>query len=328
MKKPLVIIPASAEVKPWDKLEPLFDDRQWYAEPKLDGWRFLLHFGGGLKRIYLTGRNITKDGTLSERGLHVPLFTPMSAALAKRGYTVLDGEVMPPSGAGFRDLNGIMGKTPTKKALARIREIGHPECHVFDCLYHDGDDVRAKPQQWRKDLADLLVSTLWLSSAPVYSVKRHIHKQEFFESQVRRGAEGIILKDSRAAYGEGWVKVKRFHTIDTVVTGFTDAKEGKTGKFKGLIGAVIVSVYRGKQLVEVGQVSGMNDATRVWFTKHRERILKHDATVIEIKAQELSKDRLRHPRFSRFRPDMALSKCTYEKMLRDLQANKNAKKED
>lgn len=317
---PMKIIPAGADAKPWDKLEPLFDDDAWYAERKLDGWRFLLHFGGGLDRIYLTGRNVTKDGTLSERGLHVPLFTPEAAALRKWGYTVLDGEVMPPDGAGFRDINGIMGKTAVEKALARIKAIGHPEYHVFDCLFYNGTDNRSQPQHARKKHADHIVREVWPDEAPVYStvVQRH-GKLAFYEREIADGQEGIILKRSDAPYGEGWLKVKRMHTLDVVITGFTEANEGKTGKFKGLVGAVVVSVYRGGKLVEVGQVSGMDDETRIDITDHTRYYM---GKALEIKAQEFAKNRLRHPRWSRMRTDINATACTWEKMQRDLAANK------
>lgn len=327
--KPHELVPASASAKPWVKLEPLFDDPNWYAESKLDGWRFLMHFGGNLDRVYLTGRNRTKAGTLSERGLHAPQFDLRNHLVF--GYTVLDGEIMPPQGAGFNSISGIMGNTSVEKALARIKTIGHPEYHVFDCLYYNGQDIRNLPQHQRKMRADRVINYVWKSTtAPVWSGSRRSlitsiqatedNKRAFYDAEIAAGREGIMLKDRNAVYGEGWVKVKRMHTLDVIITGFTEAKEGKTGKFKGLIGAVIVSVHRGKRLVEVGQVSGMNDELRVNISKHPRRYLNKP---LEIKAQEFAKDRLRHPRWSRMRRDLSTTVCTWEKMQRDLCANKN-----
>lgn len=316
------IEPAGADRKEWDKLEPLFEDDAWYAEDKLDGWRFLMHFGRELPRMFLTGRNKTKvSGTYSERGLHVPDLAPPAQWMKAFAYTVLDGEIMPPDGAGFRDINGIMGKTSVEKAHARIMDIGHPDYFAFDLLFLDGVDVRDQPQSWRKAKCDELVASMDMPY--IWSVQMFTEqKLKFYEHRVSEGGEGIILKNQDAPYGSGWVKVKRFHYLDVVVTGFTDAKEGKTGKYKGLIGAVKVSVFnKDRKLVEVGQVSGMTDEERVYFSNNRQKFTD-TKPVIEIKAQEFSKDRLRHPRFSRWRHDLNKTACTWDKMHADLKANR------
>ena len=189
------IIPAGAASKPWDKIEPLFDNDNWYAEPKLDGWRFLLHYGGGLDRVYLTGRNVTKDGTLSERGLHVDIPRPRG----KIGYTVLDGEMMPPPGASFRDINGIMGKITVEKAAARIEEIGHPIFNVFDCLSRDGEKVVHLPQDHRRSIAKALVATGFSPGKVTLVPMTRVNIEGFYQDIITAGGEGIILKDKTAA---------------------------------------------------------------------------------------------------------------------------------
>ena len=320
--RPMQIEPAGADAKLWEKLEPLLTDDDWYGEPKLDGWRFLLHFGGGLDRMYLTGRRkSSKTGQLSEKGLCAPYLTPPPKWMRKMAYTVLDGEIMPPDGATFGDLAGVMNVEPAK-AAARILEIGQPEYHVFDCLFCDGDDVRSSEQEDRKRTGEDLVTRLWPESTPIYSLGASMEKLRLYDEEVARGGEGIILKKKSAPYGKDWIKVKRYHTLDAIVTVFTEANEGKTGKFKGLIGAIVVSVYKAGKLVEIGQISGMSDLDHKTITAHRKAYL---GRVVEIKAQELAKDRLRHPRFGRMRPDALLKTCTWEKMQRDLTANKNTK---
>ena len=64
------------------------------------------------------------------------------------------------------------------------------------------------------------------------------------------GAEGVIAKELDAPYrpGErtGMVKVKRVRTIDAVVRGW------RPGKEEGTVGSLILALYDGDQLREVG----------------------------------------------------------------------------
>ncbi len=308
--KHLELEPARAKAK---KPDELWDDSSWIAEEKLDGWRFLMHFGGGLDRVYMTGRRTSSQtGLLSEKGLCAPCLWPYSDA-AELGYTVLDGEVMPPVGAGFRDIAGIMNVSP-EKAAERIAEIGNPRYFAFDILYHDGQDVREKFFIERRQH---LIEALLVSQNPlVEQVICHTDKLATYDRIVDGGGEGVILKDLMSPYGEGWVKVKRYSTLDVVVTGFTQAKMGRTGKFLGQVGAALVSVYSSNgTLLEVGRVSGMTDDVRFHMTQNPGEWI---GKVIEVAAQEFAKDRLRHPRFKRARPEADPRHATFQKMMADL----------
>jgi ATP-dependent DNA ligase len=205
-------------------------------------------------------------------------------------------------------------------AERRIKEIGEPEYHIFDVLFYEGVDLRGYPQSMRKRRAHEIAERIFKRNDRVWVVADHADdKEKMYDQWVAEGGEGGILKDQDAPYGSGWVKVKRFATLDTIVTGYTDAEHGVTGKYVGLIGAVKVSVWKDGKLVEIGQVSGMTDADRIAFTKRKSAFL---GSVMEIRAQELAKDRLRHPRFARMRPDMSKNSltCTWKKMMEDLKA--------
>lgn len=291
----------------------LWEDPLWIAEEKLDGWRFLLHFGGDLDRIYLTGRRISRNtGRFSEKGLCAPMLCPV---IEKIGYTVIDGEVMAPEGASFRDIASIMNVSPGR-ARARAGEIGEPRYFAFDLLYVDGLDVRDKPQMERRSWLDHILkndANPLVRLVPIESVD----KLSYYDSIIAKGGEGVILKDFTASYGEGWIKVKKYSTLDVVVTGFTDAREGVTGKYLGQIGAAKVSVYSTQgQLLEVGRVSGMTDEVRLDMSQNPKRWI---GSVIEIAAQEFAKERLRHPRFLRPRFDADPKSATFAKMMADLQ---------
>ena len=311
MKQHLEIEPARAKHVSDKKVAELMEHPEWIAEEKLDGWRFLIHFGGELERAFMTGRRTSElTGKLSEKGLCAPALWPKWDDV---GYTVIDGEVLPPIGAGFRDLAGIMNVT-ADQAQVRIAEIGQPRYGAFDLLFLDGQDVRDQPWLWRKTKLLRLVPEL--SNSLITATPDFNDKSLHFRQIVAGGGEGVVLKDICGEYGEGWVKVKREATLDAIVTGFTDAKFGVTGKFHGQVGAAKVSVFdsRGK-LLEIAQVSGMDDATRLDMTNHPEKWLN---TVVEISAYKWAKDRLQHPRFKRHKPEANPKHATFVKLMQDL----------
>jgi ATP-dependent DNA ligase len=291
----------------------LWDNDSWIAEEKLDGWRFLMHVGRQLSRPHLTGRRVSSVTALySEKGeLARPLWPEWPECPYE--YTVVDGEVMPPDGASFNDLASMMNSTP-EVAAAAVARLGSPRYVVFDCLFVDGSDIRSKSLTLRQREMRLVVNRM--GNDLVSCVDCAPPRREVFDRVIAAGGEGLILKHAESPYGEGWVKVKRVHTIDVVVTGFREAKFGRTGRIFGQVGSLEVSVYSSSgELIEVGNASGMDDATRRAITDDRDGWL---GSVVEVEAQGWARDRLRHPRFKRRREDADPREATYRKMMEDL----------
>ncbi len=122
------------------------------------------------------------------------------------------------------------------------------------------------------------------------------------------GIEGFVFKNGNLLDWHKWKPVK---TIDVVVSGFIDGD----GKYIGLIGAMACSVYqhvtignrRRSALVEIANVSGMDDRTRILISDDEEG---HLGRVAEVAYQYVgSKGRLRHPRFMRWRDDKSALDC-------------------
>lgn len=317
----LELEPGRAKAKNDRIVEKLLDDPEWIAEEKLDGWRFLIHIGGDLDRCYMTGRRVSEvTGKLSEKGLCAETLWPKWDD--DLGYTVIDGEVMPPVGANFRDLAGIMNVDP-EAARARVAEIGEPQFYAFDLLFFNGQDVRSKPWLERKFMLEVTVPKL--ANGRIYYHHHFEDKRAALADIIGSGGEGVVLKDICGEYGEGWVKVKRETTLDVVVTGFTEAKFGVSGKYHGQIGAAKVSVYiNNGRTLEVAQVSGMDDATRRDMTDNPGKWI---GTVVEISAYKWAKDRLQHPRFKRHKPEANPKDATFAKLMQDLGDSMNEKVE-
>lgn len=106
-------------------------------------------------------------------------------------------------------------------------------------------------------------------------------------------------------------KVKPADPVDCVITGVIDAEPGK---FEGMIGSIVCSVYRHGKLIEIASASGMNDAVRAEMTcLHKDDMLR--GLVVELKYQMIGAEgRLMHPRFSRWRPDKPMAECTYDQL--------------
>jgi len=125
----------------------------------------------------------------------------------------------------------------------------------------------------------------------------------------KMGMEGFVLKQR---HYEGWFKLKIERTVDAVVTGF----EWGEGKYKGMVGALIVSVLDEDtgHWIEIANCSGMTDAERKEMTCLVKKRKLCDRAC-ELMYQEVSsKGRLRHPRFIRWREDKLVEECTIEQL--------------
>lgn len=307
---------AIKQIKPPSCDGKVYNDEVVFAEEKIDGHRGLLHFGGGLDRGYLTGRRLSKKtGLYTEKGLNVPqiqnaLTRALDGPLRGYGYTVLDGEIVVP-GMSFEYIQTIMGSKP-ERAVEVQRYQGWAEYVVFDCVFINGCDMRNQPRAERRIAAMDVVDELAkfypsISFVPWKIADVPADRAAYFQEVVKAGGEGLVVKSRWGKYGQGQRKMKAAKTYDVVITGFTKANKGKTGKFEGMIGAVKFSAYREEELVELGQCSGMNDAQRIDFTTRKSWYL---GKVIEVKANGVTRHgRLRHPQFLRLRDDKAPEEC-------------------
>lgn len=323
MTKPMQIEPAAADRI--DESDAPWDAPGIFAERKEDGWRSLVHLDPNAPRMFITGRNrVDKgNGDFAEWGANVPHLAPDAAGMAElMGLTIIDGEIITQPGVPRRLLAGVLGTENPERIARWKKENGLPIFRAFDVLFVDGKDVRDRPLNERLGMLAEIMTTVYAGHDHVEQVTREERNaRAFYQMLIDAGEEGVILKDLSKPYDgkKAWFKVKRKHDIDVFITGYTAAKHGKTGKYDGLIGAVEVSVLRNGQPVQVAQVSGMTDELRRYITENRVTLMN---SVVTIRAQELAKDKLAHPRWKERRPDLDYRACTWDKMIADLAANK------
>jgi DNA ligase-1 len=136
---------------------------------------------------------------------------------------------------------------------------------------------------------------------PVWYAGDHNEVMEYYSAVRHDGGEGVIVKptggDYRCTRSRNWLKIKDQQTVDAPIIGL---EEG-TGKYQGMLGAVIVDL----EGVEVRVGSGFTDEERkrLWDDAHADEPWSYNR-LIEIEYHEKTPDgSLRHPRFVRFRDD-------------------------
>lgn len=317
----MFIEPMLASTTSEKKRATLSDKTGYVLEPKHDGMRAVISKHDGEVKIY------SRVGL--EYQEHLPALVSEISQLPDG--TVIDGELMvvktwatvsgrPVAVADFNATMRIMGSGP-EKAIAR-QDAQQIEFCAFDVLKVDGVSLESKAYVDRMNALEDLLDTYNMPSIFDNAIM-YGWDDSTITALWQAGIEGAILKNVNSVYIPGkrrantWYKVKAELTADVVVTGFTDAKEGKTGKFVGKIGAITFGAYDDEGYIsEIGQCSGMNDAERDRWTAIRDSGEDYTQRVIEVKYNDLVGSGTfgtpRHPQFKIERIDKHPTDCLME----------------
>jgi bifunctional non-homologous end joining protein LigD len=275
----------------------------WVYEEKYDGDRILAYKEGGAVR--LLSRN-DKDHTAVLREIADQIGGLVSATL------LLDGEVI------------ALDKRGVSRFQLLQRGTGPRIYAAFDCLYHDGRDLRRESLHVRRGV---LESVLGKSSALMPSRRLADDGIAAYRIAKRRGCEGVIAKDFSSAYIEGrsnrWLKIKVRLEEEFVIAGYTAPSGTRHG-----FGALLLGGYAGARLHYVGKVgTGFSEATlRTLFAAFQKQTRSRSALidppreksvtylapslVAQIAFQEWTADgKLRQPVFLGLRDDKQPREC-------------------
>ena len=290
-------------------------DKNTVVEEKFDGSRF--GFVKGPRGNRLLSRNAIC------RLSNVPYIAKSLDDVFGLG-TILDGEVIHPledHKVRWELCRSVMGSKDFRPEL--------PQAHylIFDAQFFNGTNLRRLPMATRYSIVlNHLKDTLGEpQEGPTFFYwNNHLAMPKQFGLDqfdslwdlivTRGGGEGLMAKHLNEEYAASWTKIKESFTIDAFVSGI----EKGQGKYSGQIGALVLSVYKGTQVVEIGKASGMTDAERKEFTRLAlENKLKN--ITVEVKANEVTKNgKLRHPRFLRLRNDKLAIECTFDQLEQQL----------
>ena len=309
-------------------------------EPKWDGFRAIV--------------TVAADGTVTigSRGSK-PLTRYFPELVETFGQQlpescVLDGEIIVRTGdPGSERLDWEALSQRIHPAESRIRQLSGstPASFVaFDLLELDGDDLAAQPFEQRRAALETLASDF---RAPIHlsQVTRDVElARQWLVEFEGAGLDGIVAKPLAAPYAPGkrvMFKVKHHRTADAVVLGYRVHKSG-TG-----VGSILLGLYDGDELVNVGGMSAFSDVRRRELVDElAPLVLRDDAgeivtaqtersrfsgskdlsfvpleptKVVEVRYDQLEGKRFRHSvQFDRWRPDRDATSCTFDQLEKPL----------
>jgi bifunctional non-homologous end joining protein LigD len=217
---------------------PTGKGQDWVYEVKWDGYRVIATVDGG--EATLRSRN---GNDLSARFADVARALPGALRSAD---CVLDGEVCALDDDGHPRFSLLQHGGGT---LAM---------YVFDLLRLDGRDLTGLPLRERRDL---LEATL-IGSGVIRLSIAFDDGPALFEQSLTLGLEGVIAKRTSSRYlagrrSDAWMKVKTQQRQELVIAGYTRGQ----GRREGALGALVLAVERGGELVWAGNCgTGFDDA--------------------------------------------------------------------
>lgn len=299
-------------------------------EPKWDGFRSL---AWSAPEVRLDSRN--------EKPL-LRYFPELEAALLQLPEgTVVDGEivVVRDDVTQFDLLQQRIH--PAESRIRKLSEETPAELVAFDLLAVDGEDLRSLPFVERRSRLEELWPRLSHPWHLTPSTRDEATARRWFDEFESAGCDGIIVKDLAGTYQSGkraMIKIKHRRTIDVVVGGFREHKDG------GKIGSLLLGLYTDEgELSFVGHCSGFPDADRTELFQQFSELVAEDSfgegvrvpgaesrwsagkdldwtpvvpgVVVEVSYDQLEGYRFRHAtRFHRWRPDKNAEDCTMDQL--------------
>ncbi|MDM9630192.1 ATP-dependent DNA ligase [Robiginitalea aurantiaca] len=204
-----------------DKPESLGSPSDWIMEHKWDGIRAQLIVRNKMLFLWSRGEELVTE--------QYPELQVLTEALPDG--SVLDGELLPyPNGTvgSFKDLQKRLGR---KKVSPRLMKDIPVILRAYDLLEWQGQDIRSKPFDYRREKLKLLLDQLRatgkdypLDESEVLTLSTWDDARQERERSREKHSEGLMLKRRDAAYRTGrkkgdWWKWKMDpYTIDAVLT--------------------------------------------------------------------------------------------------------------
>lgn len=283
-------------------------ESEWVYEMKYDGYRALSALSGG--RVAMWTRNALD---LTARFPH--LARAWSRVVV--GDAVVDGEIV------ALDAHG--------RPRFQLLQEGDPETilFAFDLLWLNGQDLRARPLEERRDLLASVLSNLGTSLRLGERVEPPV--AEALARVAAQGLEGLIAKRRGSAYvaarSRDWLKLKVQKSQEVAIIGFTPSTANEA-----LIGALLIGVVKDGALHFAGKVgTGFSTKLRAELKKRlsKDKVAVspvegvprlRDATWVEprlvaqVEFTEWTADgKLRHPSFQGLREDKSPMETTLDK---------------
>jgi bifunctional non-homologous end joining protein LigD len=149
---------------------------------------------------------------------------------------------------------------------------------VFDCLFHDGEDLRRKPLSRRRAVMERSIGS---SKTLLPSHRLASNGLEAFRIAKRRGYEGLVAKDLSSPYVETrsseWLKVKVHQEDEFVICGYT-----KPAGSRQHFGALLLGAYEEGKLCYVGKVgTGFDEKTLAALYRQFQPLVRSQPALVD-----------------------------------------------
>ncbi|HVE81358.1 MAG TPA: DNA ligase D [Myxococcales bacterium] len=291
---------------------------EYVYEVKYDGYRGIAAVSGG--KVAMVTRNALD---LTAR------FPEAAKALARLtvGEVVIDGELVGLDAQGVSRFGLLMDPGGESRFVA------------FDLLWLEGEDLRRRPLEERRELLQSLLA----NAPPGLSLSEQVQAatvDEAVEEAERAGWEGLVAKRLGSPYASGkssdWLKLKVNDAQEFAIAGYVPLKPKTQKRMAGMddqIGALLIAVREGDGYAFAGKVgTGYSEQMR----RKLRQMLDQDRTgpedrpkgapklrdavwvtpryVAQVGFTEWTPDgRLRHPTFQGLREDKKPTEATRER---------------
>jgi ATP-dependent DNA ligase len=308
--------------------EEVWNSSDWIMEQKIDGIRASLQLGdhplfvGRNRRDKIKGIKNAKSFMNLNNGRKsiVDSLKKLDACIELEG-TLLDGELT------YGELkNGDLDKK------TKLRRENNEYCGywVWDVIFYKGVDIRDFRLHKRKELLPEIVKNI--NSSFIREIITAPTDLNILKEWFEQGYEGAIVKNIHASIPKNsktnntWWKVKGddYRTIDAFIIGVTEGKEGGSPSHgikpipSGKACRMTLGMIYNDQVVEVGKMANLPKECE-------ERGFKEfnlfENKVVEVIVSGWDGERLRWPRFLKWRKDKTPNDCQFDEQIGDLYIN-------
>ncbi len=233
-------------------------------------------------------------------GFRVFLFKSGAKILLATRYARIYSENSHP--ALFQKIKILNSPDLSEKLILDGEYIAPDHLKLFDVLRLDDHDVTELALYQRKALLAKMLSSFPDFLVATVEAKSYEEILQYKEDTIKKGEEGILVKNPSSKYGEknAWLKLKRFETIDCFVIRLERTADMDRS---GVPHSWVLGLYDNSgQIVEVGKVGT--------YLKEVDPKKIQQYTVVEVKFQQITEDKkLRMPHIVRIREDKSPAEC-------------------
>lgn len=244
--------------------QKLIDQLDWpnvIAQTKMDGMRVIVSIDDQSNVRYRT-RN----------GKEFELPPEYNHYFSRFPGVVFDGEMLIASEDGYADrktgnglLNSIRQGKASEENANRVRFVFWDYINFQDYMSGHSMITYEKRYEMLSQINDVHKTHIWDIVKTEY-VKTYEEAKAFYDKQRKDGQEGAILKDLNSAWDakrvKYQIKMKAEETLDLKVVADIEG----TGKYQGMLGAIICEDASGKLKVNIGSGFTDDDRKNFWET--------------------------------------------------------------